>query len=173
MLQVRSTHGFHATEVGLRKAAEEAGSQVLAVTDMGPLLRMGAAPGGTEAVVLTICFQDLYAQLLAADVRFAAFLPMRVAVCDNSGNTFLEAVSPREWCRVLRRLDLEPVAARLEERLRAVLERAAVSSAPAPEPHKSTEEQINMRMALPQRVDCKGTHIEDLAGTGVIDTQGG
>jgi uncharacterized protein (DUF302 family) len=173
MLQVRSTHGSHATELGLRKATDEAGGQIVAVTDMGPLLRRAAAPAGTGAVALTVFFEDSYAQLLGADVRFAAFLPMRVAVCENGGNTFLEAVSPREWCRVLHRPDLEPVAARLEEWLRAVMERAALSSAPAPEPHKSTEEQINMRMALPQRVDRHGTKIEELAGTGAMDTQGG
>jgi uncharacterized protein (DUF302 family) len=159
--------------MGLRKATEEAGGHVLAVTDMAPLLRLGAAPGGTGAVALTLCFEDLYAQLLGADVRFAAFLPVRVAVCENAGHTFLESVSPREGCRALHRPDLEPLATQLEERLRGVMERAAISSAPAPEPHKSTEEQINVRMALPQRVDCHGTKIEELAGTGAMDTQGG
>jgi uncharacterized protein (DUF302 family) len=146
MLQVRSTHNFHATEVGLRKATEQAGGSVLAITSMGVLLHTERAPG-TDALALTLCFEDLYAPLLAADVRFAAFLPVRVAVCENAGNTSLESISPRECCRVLHRPDLEPLAMRLEERLRAVMERAALSAASVSEPHKSTEEQINMRAA--------------------------
>ena len=74
---------------------------------------------------------------------------------------------------MLHRPDLEPMAMRLEDRLRSVMEHAAVTAASMSEPHKATEEQINMRAALPQRVDCHGTKIEDLAGTGVMDTQGG
>ncbi|MGB9455010.1 MAG: DUF302 domain-containing protein [Bryobacteraceae bacterium] len=176
MLQIRSTHGFHATETRLRTATEQAGGTVLAVTDMGALLRMGAAEGKAEpaaATALTLCFTDVYATLLAADIRFAAFLPLRVAVCEKAGGTFLESISPRECCRDLHRLDLEPLAARLEERLRSVIESAAVSAASVTEPHKPTEDQVNMRAALPQRVDCHGTKIEDLAGTGEIDSQGG
>lgn len=176
MLQIRSTHGFHATETRLRTATENAGGHVLAITDMAELLRMGAAEGQAEAaaaMVLTVCFIDLYAPLLAADIRFAAFLPLRVAVCERAGGTFLESISPRECCRDLHRLDLEPLAARLEERLRSVMETAAVSAASAAEPHRPTEEQVNMRAALPQRVDCRGTKIEDLAGTGKVDSQGG
>ena len=176
MLQIRSTHGFHSTESRLRMATKQAGGSVLAITDMGALLRAGAAPTEAEpaaAMALTLCFNDLYAPLLAADIRFSAFLPVRVAVCERGGCTFLESISPRECCRDLHRLDLEPVAARLEDRLRSVIESAAVSTPSAAEPHPATEDQVNMRAALPQRIDCQGTKIEDLAGTGTIDTQGG
>jgi len=176
MLQVRSTHAFHAAETRLRTAAEHAGGTVLAVSDMAALLHFGVPEGKAPpaaAIALTLCFNDLYAPLLAADVRFAAFLPLRVAVCEKAGGIFLEAVSPRECCQALHRPDLEPLAARLEERLRKVMESAAVSAASFSEPHKPTEDQVNMRAALPQRVDCKGTKIEDLAGTGNVDAQGG
>jgi hypothetical protein len=37
----------------------------------------------------------------------------------------------------------------------------------------ATEEQISARATLPQRIDCKGSKIEDLAGTGEHDSQGG
>jgi 3-isopropylmalate dehydrogenase len=39
--------------------------------------------------------------------------------------------------------------------------------------HPATEDQINMRAVLAQRIDKHGTKIEELAGTGVPDTQGG
>ncbi len=176
MLQIRSTHGFHATETRLRMATKQAGGTVLAITDMSSLLRTGAAGACAEpaaAMSLTLCFTELYAPLLAADIRFAAFLPARVAVCENSAGTFIETISPRECCRVLHRPDLEPAAARLEDWLRGVIECASVSAASVAEPYKATEDQVNMRATLPQRVDCVGTKIEDLAGTGKVDSQGG
>ncbi|HTP35253.1 MAG TPA: isocitrate/isopropylmalate dehydrogenase family protein [Candidatus Acidoferrales bacterium] len=51
---------------------------------------------------------------------------------------------------------------------RAVAVRAAALSE-----HPATEDQINMRAALAQRIDKQGTKIEELAGTGVPDAQGG
>ena len=39
--------------------------------------------------------------------------------------------------------------------------------------HLSTEEQVNMRATVPQRIDCLGTKVEELAGTGVPESQGG
>lgn len=174
MLQIRSTHGFHATETRLRMATKQSGGTVLAITDMSSLLRASAASAEPAAAMsLTLCFTELYAPLLAGDVRFAAFLPARVAVCETSAGTFIETISPRECCRILHREDLEPAAARLEEWLRGVIECAAVSAASADVPYKATEDQVNMRATLPQRVDCVGTKIEDLAGTGKVDSQGG
>jgi len=37
----------------------------------------------------------------------------------------------------------------------------------------ATEDQIDMRNTLPQRIDKKGTKIEDEAGTGEHDSSGG
>jgi hypothetical protein len=37
----------------------------------------------------------------------------------------------------------------------------------------ATEEHVNMRDTVPQRIDKKGTKIEDLAGTGQHDGSGG
>jgi 3-isopropylmalate dehydrogenase len=59
-------------------------------------------------------------------------------------------------------------AAGTHEIARAIAKRAAALAE-----HPATEEQINMRAALAQRIDKQGTKIEELAGTGVPDTQGG
>jgi len=40
-------------------------------------------------------------------------------------------------------------------------------------PHTPTEELVNMRATLPERIDSHGSKVEELAGTGVIDAQGG
>ena len=37
----------------------------------------------------------------------------------------------------------------------------------------ATEDQVNMRATLPQRVDSHGSKIEEMAGTGEVDAQGG
>jgi hypothetical protein len=37
----------------------------------------------------------------------------------------------------------------------------------------ATEEQMDSRGTIPQRIDRKGTKIEDLAGTGQHDSPGG
>jgi hypothetical protein len=39
--------------------------------------------------------------------------------------------------------------------------------------HKSTEEQVDVRGTVGQRIDKKGTKLEDEAGTGKIDSEGG
>ncbi len=55
---------------------------------------------------------------------------------------------------------------------------AAVEPPPAPPRRKlsgigATEELIDVRATVPQRIDSHGTKVEDLAGTGEHDSQGG
>lgn len=164
MLQLHSTHRLDQVELCLRKAAERHGGSLLAASGVG------------DALAFTLCFSSLYEPLLHADVRFASFLPCRVAAWAKGGGVMLETVSPREYCRLLHRLDLEPLAEPLEGMLRLVMEEAARrthAQAGPEEEHASTEDQVNMRAALPQRLDCHGTKVEELAGTGVHDAQGG
>ena len=42
-----------------------------------------------------------------------------------------------------------------------------------PTGHKSTEEQVDMAGTVGQRIDKRGTKIEDEAGNGKIDSDGG
>jgi uncharacterized protein (DUF302 family) len=165
MLQVRGVHRLEQVELGLRQAAERHGAGVVAVSNMGRV-------AGGEALTFTLCFSELYDTLLAADARFAAFLPIRIAACAHGGSVVLETISPREFCRLLHRPDLEQVAIPLEDAVRSVMEDWAERPQP-PSTHTPTEDQINMRAALPQRIDCHGTKVEELAGTGVHDAQGG
>jgi hypothetical protein len=162
MLQVRSVHRMEQVEPGLRIAAERHGGSVLAVSVMGP-----------GSINFTMCLEKLYAPLLAADPRFAAFLPSRIAACVHGGTVTLETISPREFCRMLHRPDLEHLAVSLEDALRAIMEDWAGHGASVSAEHPATEDQINMRGAVPQRIDCHGTKVEELAGTGVHDAQGG
>jgi len=40
-------------------------------------------------------------------------------------------------------------------------------------PHTPTEDLVNMRATIAQRIDGHGSKVEEMAGTGVLDTQGG
>jgi len=179
MLQIHTTQRLDQIEFGLRMAAERHGGSVLAVSDVGRLLRAEQSLQGVDATVFTVCFSDLYTPLLRADIRFAAFLPSRIAVCARGDSVSLEAVAPREYCRMLHRPEIEPLAIPLEDTLRLVMEEAAHRLHRATEAggvaaeHPATEDQVNMRAALPQRVDCRGTKVEELAGVGGHDSQGG
>jgi hypothetical protein len=158
MLQIRSTQRVEQIEHGLRIAAARHGGSVLTVDNLG----------------CTLCFNDLYTPLLRADPRFGAFLPSRIAVCAQHDGVLLEALSPREYCRLLHRPELEPAAVPLEAAILQIMEEAArVRPHELEGEHRATEEMVDMRAALPQRIDCRGTKVEELAGTGVHDAQGG
>ncbi|MGD0777933.1 MAG: DUF302 domain-containing protein [Candidatus Solibacter sp.] len=175
MLQIHTTQGLDQIEVGLRMAAQRHGGRILAVSHVGQLLQPEMDLKGADAIVFTMCFPSLYSPLLRADIRFAAFLPSRIAACAVGSGIFLETIPPREYCRLLHRPEVEPLAAALEDTLRLVMDEAAhgVHASAAPGDRVSTEDQVNMRATLPQRIDCLGTKVEELAGTGVPDTQGG
>ena len=163
MLHFHSAHRLDQVEAGLRRAAERYGGTLLATGLVG------------EALGFTVCFSQLYAPLLRADVRFSAFLPCRISAWAKGDAVILETVSPREYCRLLHRPELEPLLEPLEETLRLVLDEAAHRhhASPASHEHAATEDQVNMRASLPQRIDRHGTKVEELAGTGVHDAQGG
>jgi uncharacterized protein (DUF302 family) len=181
MLQINSSYTLEEMAAALRRAAQRHGGSILAVSNLGSLLREHQLKTTADAVSLTVCQPDLYAALLAADVRFAAFLPCRVAVYAHPGGVTLETIPPREFCRLLNRPDLERLAAPRETLLREILDEAATSAptlsrAAAAERYGglgATEDQVSSRSTLPQRIDCKGSKVEDLAGTGEHDSPGG
>jgi uncharacterized protein (DUF302 family) len=179
MLQVASEHPLLAVEAALRRAAQHEGSSVLSVTHVGQHLQ--DSPSAEDAFVFSICAGELYAALLAADIRTAAFLPCRVAAYTEGGRTVLATAPPLDLCRLLDRPDLAPLLAPLEGLLHRIMKDAAapreVPATAVAGAHTgglgATEDQMNVRGAIPQRIDCKGTKVEDLGGTGQHDAQGG
>ena len=166
MLQAQTSQGLLQLQSRLRSAAECHGGSVLAIRPMSQMLRDDQKFQGGDAVTVSLCFPDLYAPLLRSDIRFAAFLPVRVALCKRRDDVFLEAVSPREYCRLIQRPEVSVLAESLEETLRSVIAEAAGE-------HRATEDMVNLRAALPQRIDRAGTKVEELAGTGKPDALGG
>ncbi len=179
MLQVVSQLTLDAVEPALRRAAARRQVSFLHAMHVGQ--HLPEPHPAQDASVYALCAADLYSALLAADLRLAAFLPWRIAAHLQAGQLTLSAMSPLDACRLINRLDLAPLAAPLEDLLRALMEDAAHGAAAAARPDSAahrpglgaTEDQMNTRGAIPQRIDCHGTKVEDLGGTGEHDAQGG
>ncbi len=179
MLQVNSRQKLEAVETSLRHAAQRHGAQVLSVIHLGHLLRGREGRSLQDAIVFNICQPDLSAALLAADLRFSAYLPCRIAAFEQGDAVTLQAISPSDVSRMLNRPDLDRLTLLLETTLAQIMQEAA-QSAPAHHPIATrhtdvgaTEGQMNVRGSIPQRIDCHGTKIEELAGTGQHDSSGG
>src|SRR4051812_40457017 len=133
MLQVRSPLRLDQIESAVRVAAERHGTDITAVSRLS-----------TDALTFTLFHTKICAPLLAADARFAAFLPLRVAACAHGETTTLEALTPRAFCCLLKHPELEPDVMPLDEVL-SVIHNDAARSNPGSSEHTPTEEQVNMQ----------------------------
>jgi len=181
VLEIRSSARLDEIESILKAVALRNNARVTVISHLGHAQQTAAAGGPAEALVFTFYHPKLHTTLLAADIRFAGFLPCRVAAWPDGGGVMLQALMPSEFCRIIGRTDLETQVAGLDDVLREIV---AAASAPLtvtararresePSLWRATEDQVNMRGALPQRIDYRGTKIEDEAGTGSHDAPGG
>jgi uncharacterized protein (DUF302 family) len=179
MLRVNSALKLSAVEASLRQSAQRHGAQVLSVIHLGHLLKNARPESSQDVIVFNVCQPDLGGALLSADIRFCAYLPCRIAAFEYAGGVVLEAIPPTDACRLLGLPELERMAMLLEATLAEIMQEA---SQPAPAHHHvvarhgdvgATEVQMNVRGSIPQRIDCHGTKVEDLAGTGQHDAAGG
>jgi uncharacterized protein (DUF302 family) len=181
MLQIRSTVRLDDIESVLKAVAHRHNANVTVVSHLGQPHQTQAAGGPKEALVFTFYHPKLHTALLAADIRFAGFLPCRVAAWPEDSGVVLQALLPSEFCRILGRSDLDALAAPLDDVLKGILEDAAkpltasARSRPGVETSRwgATEDQVNMQATVAQRIDYRGTKIEDEAGTGTHDSSGG
>jgi hypothetical protein len=118
--------------------------------------------------------------LLAAEVRFAALLPYHIAAFEESGSIRLAAVSPVEFARAFHRPELDAPAAAAENFLNEILDEdeaarplTLAAGGHAESGFGATEDQMNMRGTVGQRIDNRGSKVEELAGTGEQDSRGG
>jgi hypothetical protein len=106
----------------------------------------------------------------------------RIIVKDEQGHTYVEIPLTVAGIGVIAAPVLAAVGAlaALVARFDIVVERASAASAP-PSPGSpatdasvgATENKVDMRDTVAQRVNDKGTKLEDIAGTGTHDSQGG
>jgi uncharacterized protein (DUF302 family) len=180
MLHIRSGLKLEAVEAALRTAAQRHGAHIVSAIHLGQLFRDRQRILPRDAIVFSVCQPDLSLALLAEDMRFAAYLPCRVAAYEDGDALVLEAISPTEVCRLLNRPDLERAALLLETSLVNMMQEAGQAAAPAHPAARAerggvgaTEEQVAARRVVPQRIDAHGTKVEEIAGTGQHDSQGG
>ena len=173
MIEVKSTLPAAAVEASLRRAVERHHSRLIAVNHLGASL----------ISTWIISQPALEQELLNSEPSFAVFLPFHIAVRPVEGGCLLQAASPCEQASLLPREDLEKLTRQAERWLRDVMQEAsqptvahAAATASTASMHYSLgarEDQVNLRATVPPRIDSHGTKIEDLAGTGQQDTQGG
>jgi uncharacterized protein (DUF302 family) len=137
------------------------------LTDVEPILRNAARQMGAPVVqkelvngatVFTIEHPGLYEKLLSADIRFAVFLPCRIAISDYRGGLKLTAISPIQFANHPDDPDVAAAAAALENVLLEILVDL--------EDTEGTDQPVDMADTVPQR-------FEDQAGTGEQDSPGG
>lgn len=100
----------------------------------------------------------------------------RVTIRDEDGNTILEI--PSNAATVRPALAAVDALSGTSSRFRVVVERTgpqarAAVAHPGEDTGAATEDRMNTRNTVAHRIDRYGTSIEDLAGTGEIDTKGG
>lgn len=174
MLQTRSTVRLDGIESVMKAAAHRHNAHVTVVSHLGHTPH-------AESLVFTLYHPKLNTALLAADIRFSIFLPCRVAAWPDGDGVMLQAMTPSEFCTILDRRDLAELADPLDGVLGAIMQDAghALTATARARPGAggsqwgATEDQVNMKATLPQRIDYRGTKIEDEAGTGKQDGFGG
>lgn len=155
-------------EPALRRAARRRRASISAVESLGP------------ATVFSLSLPESYSELLAADIRFAAFLPLRIAAYEQGSSVILLAASPVASATTLDRTEVQELAASLEGLLNALLDEVkrpmvftARTGGHAESALGATEDQMNMRGTVPPRIDRRGSRVEEMAGTGEQDSPGG
>ena len=161
----------------------------LKLTEIEPVLRRAAVRHAASlssvertgaAIIFTIQQPALYAKLLAAEIRFAALLPCRVAAYEQGSGVKMAVVSPIEFARAFHRADLDALAENLENLFRDILQEASHAVAiesghvgHGESAQGATEDQMSMSGTVGQRIDSHGSKVEELAGTGEQDSLGG
>jgi hypothetical protein len=171
MIQVRSRHPLARVSTAFHRYAHQHRATV-------QTFHIGhhASP-----VVFLLSHPDFQHRLAEVDRRLLACLPWHVAGVEEEGGTFLETLSPVEMCQWLG-VDSTGAPQEMDRFLNELLKYAA--EAPAEAVHAgshqaehyglgATEMQVNHRGTIPQRIDKKGTKVEELAGTGRHDAPGG
>src|SRR5664280_1869320 len=101
MLYAHSSMKLPEVEGAIRRAGLRHEAHLLAVSHMDHVFAADPDKPHPSVVIYTLCQPQLYAALLAADLRFAAFLPCRVSATAVADGIELHAIAPREFCHLL------------------------------------------------------------------------
>ena len=109
----------------VRTELKAEGFGVLCEIDVQATLKEKLGVEGEPYLILGACNPPLAHQALSAEPELGALLPCNVAVYTREGQTHIAAIDPERMLALVDNPELEPIAAEVRERLRAVVERAA------------------------------------------------
>lgn len=104
------------------KALSTEGFGVLTEIDVTATLKKKLDVDFRPYVILGACNPHLAHRALQADPQIGLLLPCNVVVQESAGGVLVSIASPRAMFSVVRRDDLEPIAAEAETRLRRVMD---------------------------------------------------
>jgi uncharacterized protein (DUF302 family) len=109
----------------VRAELKEEGFGVLCEIDVQATLREKLGAETEPYLILGACNPPLAHQALSAEPQLGTLLPCNVVVYERNGETHIAAIDPDRMLSIVDNDELAPVAARVHEKLAAVVERSA------------------------------------------------
>ena len=111
----------------VRAELEAEGFGIPAEIDVQALLRDKIGSDREPYVILGACMPRLADEALDVEPDLGTLLPCNVAVYRADGRTHISAIDPERMLSIVDNNDLAPVASRVREKLKAVVERTGAA----------------------------------------------
>ena len=122
------------TELGFTEAADRVreelkseGFGVLCEIDVQATLREKLGTEMEPYLILGACNPPLAHQALSVEADLGTLLPCNVVVYERDGNTHISAIDAERMLSIVGNSELQPTAAKVGEKLAAVVERASAA----------------------------------------------
>jgi uncharacterized protein (DUF302 family) len=109
----------------VRAELKEDGFGVLCEIDVQATLRERLGVEQEPYTILGACNPPLAHQALSVEPELGTLLPCNVVVFEREGQTHISAIDAERMLSIVGNSDLAPIAAKVRDRLAAVVERAA------------------------------------------------
>ena len=120
---------FGETQAKLIELLAAEGFGVLCTIDVQAKLKEKLGADMDEYVILGACNPPIAAEALAVEKEIGLLLPCNVIVYRKNGHTFVSAILPAGMMQLIGNPALDPIAERVEAKLKAVIDRIAAVSA--------------------------------------------
>ena len=117
-----SAKTFEQIDLALRESAARHKFGVLAVHDLQQTMRNKGVDFPNRVVVYEVCNPMEASQVLTANGAISTALPCRISVYESSGGVRLATILPTALIGMFGDATLEPVAARVEQTLREMID---------------------------------------------------
>ena len=111
----------------VRAELKEEGFGVLCEIDVQATLREKLGVEQEPYTILGACNPPLAHQALSAEPQLGTLLPCNVAVYQHDDETYISAIDAERMLSIVGNDELAPIAAKVREKLAAVVERSAVT----------------------------------------------